>query len=240
MSHRTRTRVGSRLVIAITSAGVALGSLVALPPSTSFAVDDDTLGVYGDDDIEEEGYKPIEQLAKTSTATASLSDDITGTLLDDLQGGLFGFGFDYLLQLAFPQPNYAAQLSQIEGSLNAGFAQTNAELTAIQSSINTLSQQVTNNVAVSSQGMCQTLVAQANGYVANLQETYANYVDASSPSWINANIAGQSGVNVLSIYGQEVFGTGPGSPPFLSGLNSTAINTQNLATLLNSSVSCQA
>lgn len=240
MSLRPRTWVRSRLVIALTFLCVVLGSLVALPPSTSFAADDDTLAVYGDDDIEEEGLQPIDQVAKTSVATANLSDDITGTLLDDLQGGLFGFGLNYLLQLAFPQPNYAAQLSQIESSLNAGFAQTNAELTAIQSSINTLSQQVTNNVAVSSQGACQTLIAQANGYVANLQETYANYVDASSPSWMNANIAGQSGVNVLSIYGQEVFGTGPGSPPFLSGLNSAAINTQNLASLLNASASGQA
>lgn len=240
MSYRTRQRAASRMVIALTSGCVVLGSLVALPSSTSFAADDDTLGVYGDDDIEEEGYKPIDQVAKTSAATANLSDDITGTLLDDLQGGLFGFGFNYLLQLAFPQPNYAAQLSQIQSSLNAGFAQTNAELTAIQSSINTLSQQVTNNVAVSSQGTCQTLIAQANGYVANLQETYANFVDASSPSWMNANIAGQSGVNVLSIYGQQVFGTGPGSPPFLSGLNSVAIDTQNLASLLNSSASGQA
>ena len=240
MKHQTRNWVQSRLVIAIASGCVMLGSLAALPASTTFAADDDTLGVYGDDEIDEDGYQPIDQVAKTSVATASLSDDITGTLLDDLQGGLFGLGFNYLLSLAFPQPNYAAQLSQIEGSLNAGFAQTNAELTAIQSSINTLSQQVTNNVAVSSQGTCQTLIGQANGYVANLQKAYANYVDASSPSWMNANIAGQSGVNVLSIYGQQVFGTGPGSPPFLSGLNSVAIDTQNLASLLNASASGQA
>lgn len=240
MSHHARTWVKSRMLIAISSGCVLLGLLAIVPPATSFAADDDTLGVYGDDDIEEEGYQPIDQVAKTSVATASLSDDITGTLLDDLQGGLFGFGFNYLMELAFPQPNYAAELSQIESSLNAGFAQTNAELSAIQSSINTLSQQVTNNVAVSSQGTCQTLVAQANGYVANLQEAYANYVDASSSSWVNANVAGQSGLNVLSIYGQQVFGTGPGSPPFLSGLNSVAIDTQNLASLLNSSASGQA
>lgn len=240
MRYGVRRWVGIRSLIAIASGCMMLGSLAALPTATSFAADDDTLAVYGDDDIEEEGYKPIDQVAKTSVATSNLSDEITSTLLDDLQGELFGLGFNYLLELAFPQPNYSAELSQIESSLNAGFAQTNAELTAIQSSINTLSQQVTNNVAVSSQGTCQTLTAQADGYVANIQKAYANYVDASSPSWINANVSGQSGVNVLSIYGQQVFGTGSGAPPFLSGLNSVAIDTQNLATLLNSSASGQA
>ncbi len=216
---------------------IILSPLTVLPAATSAAVDWDTLGVSGGDDIEDEGYEPVEQVAKTSVATSSLSDEITGTLLDDLQGELFRVGFDALLSLAFPEPNYEQELSQLESSLNAGFAQTNAELTAIQTSINTLSQQVTNNVAASSQASCQTLLAEADGYVSSLQKTYANYVDASSPTWVAANVSGQSGLNVLSIYGQQVFGSGPGAPPFLSGLNSVAVDTQNLASLLNSSAS---
>ena len=67
MSHHARTWVESRLVIAIASGCVILGSLVALPSSMSFAADDDTLGVYGGDDIEEEGYEPIDQVAKTDS-----------------------------------------------------------------------------------------------------------------------------------------------------------------------------
>lgn len=223
------------IALAVSASTVAV---LAAPVPTQ-ARDWDTMAVDGGDDVEEGGYKPIAGLAKTSVATSSLSDEVTSTLLDDLQGELFGVGFDLLLSLAFPQPNYQQEIAQLESSLNAGFAQTNAELTAIQASINTLSQQVTSNVAVSAQGSCQTLLGQANGYVATIQKAYANYVDASSPNWVAANVSGQSGLNVLSIYGQQVFGSGPGVPPFLSGLNSVAVDTQNLAGMLNASASGQ-
>lgn len=241
MRRAAPSRMRRRLVALVAVGCVGLSSLVALPATTSSAVETDdnwdTLGVDGGEDVAEEGYKPVEQVSKASVATSSLSDEITSTLLDDLQDELFGLGFDFLLSLAFPEPNYEQEISQLESSLNAGFAQTNAELTAIQASINTLSQQVTNNVAASSQGSCQTLLSEADGYVTSLQKAYANYVDASSPNWVAANVSGQSGLNVLSIYGQQVFGSGPGAPPFLSGLNSVAVDTANLASLLNSSAS---
>ena len=234
---RATLRMRGLSVVAVVAVGLSLVAVTTIPTQ---AKDWDTVAVDGGDDVDEEGYKPIAPLAKTSVATSSLNDEITSSLLDDLQGAVFGAGFNFLLGLAFPQPNYQQQIAQIESSLNAGFAQTNAELTAIETSINTLSQQVTSNVAVSSQGSCQTLLGQANGYVSTIQNAYANYVDASSPNWIAANVTGQSGLNVLSIYGQQVFGSGPGVPSFLSGLNSVAVDTQNLATMLNSSASGQA
>lgn len=234
-----RIRSSRIRALAAAAAAVSLALAVLAAPAPAQASDKwETMAVDGDD-VDEEGYAPIKGLAKTSVATSSLSEEVTSTLLDDLQGELFGLGFDYLLGLAFPEPNYEQELAQLESSINAGFAQTNAELTAIQASINTLSQQVTNNVAVSSQGACQTLLVQANTYVSTIQKAYANYVDASSPAWVSANVSGQSGLNVLSIYGQQVFGSGPGVPPYLSGLNSVAVDTQNLAAMLNASAAGQ-
>jgi hypothetical protein len=178
--------------------------------------------------------------SEAAKGSAGFLDGMLAELGPAVADTLVSSGFDLLLGLAFPGPNYQQELTAIQSSITAGFAQTNAELTTIQASINQLSSQVSSNVAVSAQGDCLTVIGQANTEVAIIQQAYNNYLTASTPAWVNANLVGQSGTNVLNTFGRQVFGSGPGIPPFLPGLNSVAQSTSNLASLLNQTASGQA
>lgn len=138
-----------------------------------------------------------------------------------------------LFNLAFPPPNYQQELENIQASINQGFAETTAEFNAVEAQLTTLQNAVTSNDVLTSQGLCSQAISSAEGDVATIRQAWAGYLTALSPTWLSANVDGQTGTSVLSLVGNEAFGAGPGVPSFATGLTNLRLATTNLANSLS-------
>jgi hypothetical protein len=164
-----------------------------------------------------------------------------GTLASILTGGLVDWGIGFALNLVvgalFPGgggPNQTqTQLTQITNQLQ----QMQAQLSQIQASLSDLQTQVTEEFAqteaTGSDSLCLSLLQQANGYVSDLQVLQQEAQVALDPQWLTTNAAPYANTPAaIRAIGNQMFGSGPGTPSFLSGAIIAQQDVTDLANLL--------
>lgn len=146
------------------------------------------------------------------------------------------FGLNLLMSAVFPGSN--ANTGQALQQISNDLQQVQDELNDIESSLSSLEVQVTQEYAqlnaVESDSLCISLLNEANGYVDTIQLAHDNMQLAMTPSWLQANVGpyanSTSGIRAI---GNQVFGTGSGTPSFSSGVFSTQLAVTGLANLLS-------
>lgn len=182
--------------------------------------------------------------AASSEVLTNLGTVISGALntpLGQFIGAAAGewgvaFGLNLLMSVVFPGSN--ANTGQALQQISNDLQQVQNELNDIESSLSSLEVQVTQEYAqlnaVESDSLCISLLNEANGYVDTIQLAHDNMQLAMTPSWLQANVGpyanSMSGIRAI---GNQVFGTGSGTPSFSSGVFSTQLAVTGLGNLLS-------
>lgn len=186
----------------------------------------------------------IGDAADGTQALLQVKNVVSQSFASEVANGLIdwgvGMGLSALMSVVFPGSGSATsgQVQQLANEMQNDFNQVLQQLNAIESALGSLQAQVTTEYdqlnAVATTGTCTSLLDQANDYVSTIQLANDNYQLTLSPSWLVANIGpyanSTSGIRVI---GNQVFGSGSGTPSFASGLFATQQAVTNLAQLLN-------
>lgn len=167
-----------------------------------------------------------------------VSEDVTevGSIAAE---SIIDFGVEKLLDLIFPS---AAELTleavqELSADMEADFELVGEQLDAIEgdlgdlsTQVSQISAQVTSANASAAAANCTAMMTQANAYVTQIQGNYSNYQDTLNSQWVLTNMPiGGDADAVMRVMGNQVFGSGSGTPSFLQGLNRTQNATTNLA-----------
>lgn len=132
-----------------------------------------------------------------------------------------------LTKAAYPS---TADTSPIDGATAATLTANATDLTGIGAQLDALAGNVNTLAGIPA---CAAATSQANNDVAAIQGVHAQYVSMLSATWVNANLRGGTTPSQdLGTLGGTLFGTGSGSPTFLSGLNRTQQAVTHLDSLL--------
>ncbi len=180
----------------------------------------------------------VTSLVKKSTGI--LKTSVVGVLEADL-GTRVTDGMDAILHVLFPDMKKKADpIEELTDDVNQQFQTVDADLQEIINDLNQISQQVTTiqqDVIQSQQtgafATCDTLLAEGNLYVSEIQRYVNEYQVVTSPGWIEKNLVGQSPQQALRLIGNQVFGVGQGNPSFGPGVVDLQQSVDDLAALLN-------
>ena len=146
-----------------------------------------------------------------------------------------GFALNALVGVMFPGPSNSTQqaLNQLSGQL----AQVQGQLTQIETSLSNLQTQVNQEFAqveaIGSDALCLSLLQEANSYVDSLQVLQDQAQLALSPQWLAANVTPYANTPAaVRAVGNQMFGSGAGTPSFATGLIASQQDVNNLAALL--------
>lgn len=201
-------------------------------------------------------------LQSAAGEAAKSAAEQTGTALKDFGGSLaesaasdaigvatdgLSFGFRKLFGLSKPSEEQQLEqlnqdFEQLSSEVQAGFAQVESQLTQVEDQLSTLEQQVSNVqqqlVAASATSASTDCVADMNtadGYVNQIKTAMGEYKTVLDPDWVRANLVEQPRSTAIEIVGDQIFGAGPGVPPFASGVVQLQTAVTALGDLLNSS-----
>lgn len=157
-----------------------------------------------------------------------------------LSGGLVDWGVGFAMNLIvgalFPGGS-GGQTQQALGQISGQLQQMQAQLAQIESSLSTLQTQVNQDFArvqaIGNDALCLNLLQQANGYVDSLQVLQDQAQITLNQQWLAVNAApyANSPAAIRAI-GNQMFGSGPGTPSFANGLIAAQQDVTNLAALL--------
>lgn len=179
-----------------------------------------------------------EEAESTGKKALGFAKDFAGLVGDSVVAGLVGFGITELFGALLPGPDLATaaqvqalsnQVTQVQDTLN----QMQATLTDLGGQVSALRGQTAQVNASSAGANCSVLLAQADGYVDTIEDYYGNYVEAYDPLWMSANLAGLSNAQAIKASGEQIFGPGPGTPSFSSGVTRLQTAVSGLAGLLS-------
>ncbi len=171
----------------------------------------------------------------TSSISGALSSPVGQFLGEAVADWGVGAGLDLLVSVIFPGQgnNSAAAIAAISGQLQ----EIQSQLNSIQTSLASLEAQVTQEYAqlnaVDTDGTCVTLMDEANGYVNTIQLAQENMQLAMTPAWLQANVGPYANSTAgIRAVGNQVFGSGGGTPSFASGVFATQQAVTDLANLM--------
>jgi hypothetical protein len=185
----------------------------------------------------------LDDLAAGAAQSGSLMNVVSSALSNPLvsfvgeAAGEWGVGLalNLLMSAVFPgtDNNTSDQIAQISNQLQ----QVQTQLTNIENALVSLQAQVTAEYAqlnaVASDNLCVTLLDEANGYVNTIQLAQDNMQLVMTPGWLEANVGpyanSTSGIRAI---GNQVFGSGSGTPSFSSGVFATQQAVSNLANVM--------
>jgi hypothetical protein len=152
---------------------------------------------------------------------------------------VIGFGVEQLLELIFPGTARATeqQIEALQEEVQQGFDNVYNDLDEIQSTLTTVQQQNSQVFSEASLAACKSSLVNAQQNVEAIQTFYANYQNALTPTWGQANLNYAAGTANARVIGNYVFGTGSGTPSFAPGVNALQVQVTNLANAFNPKVS---
>jgi hypothetical protein len=148
---------------------------------------------------------------------------------------VIGFGVEQLLELIFPGTARATeqQIEALQEEVQQGFDNVYNDLDEIQSTLTTVQQQNSQIFSEASLAACTSSLDSAQEDVKAIQTAYANYQNALTPTWGQANLNYSAGTANARVIGNYVFGTGSGTPSFAPGVNALQVQVANLAGAFN-------
>ena len=152
---------------------------------------------------------------------------------------VIGFGVEQLLELIFPGTARATeqQIEALQEEVQQGFDNVYNDLDEIQSTLTTVQEQNSQVFSEASLAACKSSLVNAQQNVEAIQTYYANYQNALTPTWGQANLNYAAGTANARVIGNYVFGTGSGTPSFATGVNALQVQVTNLASAFNPKVS---
>ena len=152
---------------------------------------------------------------------------------------VIGFGVEQLLELIFPGTARATeqQIEALQEEVQQGFDNVYNDLNEIQSTLATVQQQNSQIFSEASLAACKSSLVNAQQNVEAIQTYYANYQNALTPTWGQANLNYAAGTANARVMGNYIFGAGSGTPSFAPGVNALQVQVTNLANAFNPKVS---
>lgn len=184
----------------------------------------------------------------TKEAGESVREFWKGAFADAAAGDVIGVatqGVVFGIRKLLGRPS-AAQVEQqdftaLTNQIAAGFDQVEAQLTEMENQLSSLEAQVSDVqqqvVTANASATATTCVADMNtasGHVDQIKTAVGNYKTVLDPQWIDANLVGQPRSSSLDTIGVEIFGSGPGQPPFATGVVQLQTAVSALGDLLTS------
>ena len=185
----------------------------------------------------------LDDLAEGAAQSGSLMNVVSSALSSPLvsfvkgAAGEWGVGLalNLLMSAVFPGSDNAT--SGAVAQISTQLQQVQNQLTAIENALSSLEAQVTQEYAqlnaVASDSLCISLLNEANGYVDTIQLAQDNMQLVMTPAWLQANVGpyANSTAGIRAI-GNQIFGSGSGTPSFSSGVFTTQQAVTNLGNVL--------
>jgi len=206
----------------------------------SRAIKPKMLSAFDDDfDLAED----LDDLAEGAAQSGSLMNVVSSALSSPLvsfvgeAAGEWGVGLALNLLMSAVFPGSDNSTSDAVAQISSQLQQVQNQLTSIENSLSSLEAQVTQEYAqlnaVASDSLCISLLNEANGYVDTIQLAQDNMQLVMTPAWLQANVGpyANSTAGIRAI-GNQVFGSGSGTPSFSSGVFATQQAVTNLGNVL--------
>lgn len=203
-----------------------------------------SLGFDDDFDLNEDLDDLSVGAAQSTQILNIMGSSISGALSSPLgqflgeAAGEWGVGLALNLLMSAVFPGSGATTGQALAQISTQLQQIQTQLNTIESTLNSLEAQVTQEYAqinvVATDSLCISLLDQANDYVNTIQLAQDNLQLATTPAWLITNVGpyANSTAGIRAI-GNQVFGTGSGTPSFSGGVFTTQLAVTGLANLLS-------
>lgn len=182
-----------------------------------------------------DGESPANEVAAATTEQALSFGAIFEKTAEVAGEEVIGFGVEQLLELIFPGTARATeqQIEALQEEVQQGFDNVYNDLDEIQSTLTTVQQQNSQIFSEASLAACKSTLDNAQQNVEQIQTYYANYQNALTPTWGQANLNYSAGTANARVIGNYIFGSGSGTPSFAPGVNKLQVQVANLAGAFN-------